>query len=56
MPEFIDEVANSPLLICTAVPVVIVCEVVEVGKVTPNVVLAPAIPIPVTLVVTVINL
>ena len=51
VPELMVEVANSPLLIWTAVPDAMVCAVAEVGNVMPFAVLEPTIPPLVTFVV-----
>ena len=51
-PESTVEVAKSPLVILTPAPEAMVWGVDEVGKVIPVVVLAPTIPVDVTLVVT----
>ena len=50
-PESTVDVANSPLVILTPAPEAMVWDVDEVGKVIPVVVLAPTIPVVVTLVV-----
>ena len=51
VPELMVDVANRPLVICTAVPEAMLWVVAEVGKVMPVLVLEPTMPMLVTLVV-----